>query len=348
MEYGYYEQSGSPFRGRVLEEVKIFLQGVGLTYDEGIQYTTLVRNGEDEIIAAASLQENVIKCVAVDDRCQGEGLTGTLMTAIRREAMARKLRHLFLYTKPQNNMMFSGLGFYEITRTGSVLLMEDRRKGFETWVESIRCDGARGTIGALVMNCNPMTLGHRYLIEQAAAQCDFLYLFILSEDKSAVPAADRRWIVETAVADLKNITVVGTDRYLVSSATFPDYFLKDKSRSGQVWTELDVAVFCRLAKALGISKRFVGTEPFCPVTNAYNAAMAEALPAAGVELVQVPRLEKDGTAISATAVRKLVAKGRWQEMEPLVPRATYDYFSKEENRETVLQRQADNGETERT
>ena len=333
MEYGYYEQSGSPFKGRALEELKAFLLEMGLTYDEGIQYTTLVRNGADEIIAAASLQENVIKCVAVDDRCQGEGLTGTLMTAIRREAMARKQRHLFLYTKPQNKLQFTGLGFYEIAKTGSVLLMEDRRKGFESWVESVRCPEAGGTIGALVMNCNPMTLGHRYLIEEAASRCDHLYLFVVSEDKSAVPAADRRQIVETGVADLEHITVTGTDRYLISSATFPDYFLKDKSRSGMAWTELDVAVFCRLAQALGITKRFVGTEPFCPVTNAYNTAMAEQLPKAGVELVQIPRLEKDGTAISATAVRKLVAEGNWEEIRSLVPQATYDYFSREDKRE---------------
>ena len=338
MEYGYYEQGGSPFKGRALEQLKAFLLEMGLTYDEGIQYTTLVRNGEDEIIAAASLQENVIKCIAVDDRCQGEGLTGTLMTAIRREAMARKQRHLFLYTKPQNKMQFTGLGFYEIAKTGSVLLMEDQRKGFENWVESVRSADAQGTIGALVMNCNPMTLGHRYLIEQAAAQCDHLYLFVVSEDKSAVPAADRRGIVEAGTADLEHITVVGTDRYLISSATFPDYFLKDKSRSSAAWTELDVAVFCRLAKALGITKRFVGTEPFCPVTNAYNAAMAEHLPEAGVELVQVPRLERDGTAISATAVRALVAEGRWQEIKSLVPQATYDYFSREEKREEFLSR----------
>lgn len=338
MLYGYYEQSGSPFRAGALRELKDFLSRMGLSYDEGIEYTTVIRDGNDRIAACASLQGNVIKCVAVDPSLQGEGITATLMTAIRREAMERGERHLFLYTKPENAAQFGGIGFYEIARTDSVLLMENRKDGFASWVESVRCETAGGVIGAVVMNCNPMTLGHRYLIEHAAQQCDFLYLFIVSEDRSAVPARDRRAIVEKAVEDLNNVRVVGTDRYLISSATFPDYFLKDKSRSGEVWTGLDTAVFCRMAKMLGIAKRFAGSEPFCPVTGAYNAAMADILPERGIEFVELPRLERCGTAVSATQVRKLLADNRWQEMEALVPQATWEYFSQEENRRAVLER----------
>jgi len=338
MEYGYYEQSGSPFRGAALEELKAFLARMGLTYDGGIEYTTLVRDGADKIIAAASLQGSVIKCVAVDPSTQGEGLTATLITALRREALARGQRHLFLYTKPQNRAQFTALGFYEIARTGAVLLMEDKRTGFADWVEGVRRAEAAGVIGAVVMNCNPMTLGHRYLVEQAAARCDFLYLFVVSEDKSAVPAADRRAIVESAVGDMPRVAVAGTGRYLISSATFPDYFLKDKSQAGAVWTELDIAVFCRLAGELGITRRFVGSEPFCPVTAAYNRAMAAALPGQGIKLVELPRLEQEGTAISATAVRELIRTGQWQAIRPLVPAASYAYFSEEEKRAQVLER----------
>lgn len=338
MLYGYYEQTGSPFRGRALRELAEFLAGMGLSYDEGIEFTVAIRDGNDRIAACASLQGNVIKCVAVDSSLQGEGVTATLMTALKREALERGHRHLFLYTKPENAAQFGGVGFYEIARTDSVLLMENRRDGFASWVEGVRCGCAGGAAGAAVMNCNPMTLGHRYLIEQAAARCDTLYLFVVSEDKSAVPAADRRRIVEAAAADLKNVHVVGTDRYLISSATFPDYFIKDKSRSGAVWTGLDIAVFCRAAKALGIEKRFVGSEPFCSTTDAYNAAMREALPRQGIEFEELPRLEREGTAISATAVRKLVSEGRWQDAKELVPEATWRYLSDAANRETMLKR----------
>lgn len=338
MLYGYYEQTGSPFRGNALKELKEFLQSLGLRYDDAIEYTVAIRDGNDRIAACASLHGNVIKCVAVDPSLQGEGVTATLMTAIKREALGRGQRHLFLYTKPENAAQFGGIGFHEIAKTDSVLLMENKKDGFSAWIESVRAQKEGGVTGAVVMNCNPMTLGHRYLIEQAAAQCDLLYLFVVSEDKSAVPAADRRAIVEAATKDLTNVRVVGTDRYLISSATFPDYFLKDQSRTGEVWTNLDIAVFCRAAKALGITKRFVGSEPFCPVTGAYNAAMAKILPESGIMLVEMERKENNGTAISATAVRKLVAEGRYREIETLVPEATAQYFASEENRGKVLER----------
>ena len=340
MLYGYYEQTGSPFRAGALQELKDFLTRMDLTYDEGIEYTVAIRDSEARIVACASLQQNVIKCVAVDPSLQGEGITATLMTALKREALERGHRHLFLYTKPENAAQFGGIGFYEIARTDSVLLMENRRSGFDSWIESVRCEQTQGTIGAAVMNCNPMTNGHRYLIEQAAAQCGTLYLFIVSEDRSAVPAQDRKRIVAEATAHLENVHVVETGRYLISSATFPDYFIKDKSLSGAVWTQLDIAVFCRAARSLGITKRFVGTEPFCPTTNAYNTAMELALPQAGIELVQFPRFEQDGTAISATHVRELVAQGRWQDTKGLIPDATWNYLSDEHNRKTMLERMA--------
>lgn len=338
MLYGYYEQTGSPFQGTARRELKEFLSRMELSYDEGIEYSVAIRNGDDSIVACASLQGNVIKCVAVDPALQGEGLTATLLTALQHEAFRRGERHLFLYTKPENAAQFGGIGFYEIARTDRVLLMENRRGGFSSWVDSIRSEKAHGTIGAVVMNCNPMTLGHRYLIETAAAQCDFLYLFVVSEDKSAVPAADRRAIVEEAVADLDHVRVVGTDRYLISSATFPDYFLKDKHQSGEVWTKLDIAVFCKTAKSLGITRRFVGSEPFCPVTGAYNAAMKEALPQEGITLLELARMAHDGSAISATAVRQWVAQGEYEKIRPLVPDATWRYFSDENHRCTVIER----------
>ena len=340
MQYGYTEHLASPLRGHALEELKSLLAKTGLTYAPGIQHTALVRDPDGAIIAAASLENNVIKCVACDPAHQGEDLTAAVLTPLRRKAMEEGMRRLFLYTKPENVRLFSGLGFYEVARAGEAALMEDRWDGFSAWAESVRVPGAESNVGALVMNCNPMTRGHLYLVERASAQCDFLYIFIVSEDRSAVPAADRLALVKASLAGMANIAIAGTADYLISTATFPDYFLKDKARSGQVWTELDAAVFCRLARQLGITRRFVGSEPFCPVTAAYNHTLAQVLPQHGIELAELPRLEQDDTAISATAVRKLVQEGRWEAMRSLVPAPVYEWFSDEANRSRFLGRAA--------
>lgn len=338
MQYGYTEQLASPLRGPALEELKAFLARAGLTYAPGIEHTALVRDVEGTIIASASLEGSVIKCVAVDEARRGEDLTAAVLTALTRRATEEGRRRLFLYTKPENRTRFLALGFFEVAQAGEVLFMENRRGGFDAWAASLPPPPAGGIAGAVVMNANPMTLGHRYLAEQAASRCDFLYVFVVSEDRSAVPAAERLAIVREAMADLPHTVTAGTGAYLISSATFPDYFLKDKARTGEVWSELDAAVFCRLARRLGITRRFVGSEPFCPVTAAYNQTMARLFPAQGVELIELPRLEREGTPVSATAVRALAAAGRWEELQSLVPEAVRRYFAEERHRAQFLAR----------
>lgn len=338
MPYQYELQIGAPLRGNALSELTGFLAGMGLTFSPGCSYTVLLRGQDGRILATGSLEGDIVKCVAVAPEMQGEGLTAAVLTALRSEAHARGLWHLFLYTKPRNFTLFSSLGFYEIARTADVLLMEDTPCGLQDWADRVRRPHAAGTVGAVVLNANPMTLGHLHLVETAASRCDFLYVFVVSEDKSAVPFAHRLAIVTEAAAHLPHVFVTGTDRYLISAATFPDYFLKDKSRSPSAWAALDGAVFCRLANMLGISRRFVGSEPLCPVTEHYNRIMQEFFPAHGITLSELPRLTQNGTAISATEVRRLVAENRWQEVRPLVPDATYRYLSVEAHRQELCRR----------
>ena len=147
--------------------------------------------------------------------------------------------------------------------------------------------------------------------------------------------------------EMKVIQPEQIGNYLQAAAernVLPMFYLELTSglRRGELlallWTDLDIAVFCRLAEKLGITRRFVGSEPFCPVTSAYNRAMARKLPEKGIELVELPRLEQGGTAISATAVRKLIRAGRWEDIRPLVPEATFAYFSAPENRQRFLKR----------
>ena len=215
--------------GKKLDMWTAFLRRAGLTPDEGVESTVLIWEDGD-LIAAGSRQDNVLKCIAVDPAHQGEGLTATLLTHLRQDAMAAGHRHLFLYTKPRNRTMFSSLFFYPVAKTDDVLLMENRKNGVQEFVAGLEAPKTEGTIGAVVMNCNPFTRGHRYLIETAARDCDWLYVFVLSEDKSAFPAADRLALVKAGTADLPNVTVQPTGPYLISSATFPTYFLKDQSQ----------------------------------------------------------------------------------------------------------------------
>ncbi len=88
------------------------------------------------------------------------------------------------------------------------------------------------------MNANPFTLGHRHLVEQAAAQCDALHLFVVREDASFFPFSARLEMVRAGVAHLPNVVVHEGSQYIISRATFPAYFLKETGKVQQAWSEI--------------------------------------------------------------------------------------------------------------
>lgn len=182
------------------------------------------------------------------------------------------------------------------------------------------------TAGAIVMNCNPFTYGHRHLIERAAGEVDRLYVFVVEEDKSFFKFADRLEMVKAGVADLTNVAVFPSGRFMISSLTFPEYFMKDYVKERNFDVSSDVRTFCeRIAPGLGITVRFAGAEPFDPVTANYNACMARLLPRHGIRFCEVPRFEVAGRgAVNATEVRRLIAVSDWAALEALVPPSTLE------------------------
>ena len=178
------------------------------------------------------------------------------------------------------------------------------------------------------MNCNPFTNGHRYLVETAARAVDSLYLFVVREDRSVFPFDVRFKLVEAGVRDLDNVIVLDSSQYIVSGATFPTYFLKQDDPVARIQMELDATLFgTRIAPAFGITCRFVGTEPCCPLTGGYNAAMLRILPALGVEVVEVERKQLADGVISASRVRELIGMNDLSRLEEFVPPTTLAYLA---------------------
>lgn len=300
------------------------LEENGLAPQEDWDRICLLWEG-DVLAATGARREDLLKYIAVSPAYQGQDLTARILTALRQDAFEAGHRELFLYTKPKNKLMFSSLFFYPIAQTGDVLFMEDRPEGISRFLHGLPAPKTTGQIGAIVMNANPFTKGHRYLVETAAGECDHVYVFVLSEDKSRFSAKDRFAMVEAGTRDLPNVTVLPTGPYLISSATFPTYFLKDRETATQVQCALDIAVFLRhFVPHFGITRRYVGTEPLSPMTNAYNEALRARLPAHGVELRELHRLA-DGTApISASRLRKALDEGDWETVGSLVPETTLE------------------------
>ena len=323
---------------RMLAQVDALLVENGITRDANLDYICAMVDEENRVIATGSCFGATLRCFAVSQQHQGEGLLNEVVSHLMEYQMARGYTHLFLYTKIKSAKFFQSLGFYEIARVdGTLVFMENRRNGFPSYLSRLEKTARPGVSGAIVMNANPFTLGHQYLVETAAGRCDTLHLFLLSEDASLVPFGVRKQLVQAGTAHLKNVVLHDSGPYIISNATFPSYFLKDDAAVIQGHAKLDLTIFVRIARALGVTVRFVGEEPTSQVTGLYNEIMAAQLPENGIDCVILPRKETLGKAISASTVRAALQAGDWQTLSQLVPQTTLDYFRSSEA-EPVLRR----------
>lgn len=187
-------------------------------------------------------------------------------------------------------------------------------------------------IGAIVMNCNPMTMGHLYLIEQARKQVDFLYIFVVEEDKSEFKFTERFELVKQETDSMDNVCVVPSGEFVLSASTLPLYFEKAEKKYAKLDAGTDLQIFgAYIAPGLKITKRFIGEEINDLVTRQYNEQMFELLPYYGITVIEIPRLTIDGEVISASKVRELIKKHEWEKVKMYVTDETMDFLKRRFN-----------------
>ena len=327
-DYNYTISKIYPSDKRANRQIDALLEAEGIRRDGNLDYTCGMYDEDMNLIATGSCFGNTLRCMAVSSAHQGEGLMNQIVTHLLDVQYQRGNLHIFLYTKCDSAKFFGDLGFYEIVRIdGQIVFMENRRTGFQDYLGQLAKEKEEEKkSAALVMNANPFTLGHQYLVEKAAAENDILHLFIVSEDASLVPFSVRKKLVMAGTAHLKNIRYHDSGPYIISSATFPSYFQKDQEAVIESHALLDLTVFTRIAQAMNITRRYVGEEPNSLVTGIYNEIMQKKLPENGIECIIVPRLQSEGKAISASTVRQAIKDGNWEALKELVPKTTLDYF----------------------
>ena len=354
-------QTLNPTTPRQRQRIEAFLKRNGLRFDD-MHYYAAITDDDGEMIAGGGLKGNIIKCVAVDDAHKGEAIANTLISHLIAHANEEGHSNVMLFTKPKNRQLFESLSFRLLAEAPEAVLMETGIGGINNMVEQLKKIKEEGEVckennqgckkeektnlnittpqhlnistpqpltttthlrGVVVMNCNPFTLGHRYLIEQAAKQVERLFVMVVREDCSLFAYAERKAMVEQGVAHLKNVTVIDGSEYAISQATFPTYFLKRLDDAADTQMLLDLDLFRRhIAPALGTTVRFVGTEPTDRLTRRYNQLMHEVL----ADVRETARLEKEGNAVSASRVRKAMEQGDMSTIRQLVPPTTLPYI----------------------
>lgn len=310
-----------------------FLHRYNLDYEFDITYSILVYDN-DEIIATGSLANNIMKCFLVSPNYQQHNITNMMFHHMVHVLEQRGVDHYFVFTLPKNESVFRSLHMKRIVQTMNTVLLEGGRYIHDVLTAlktTYKVDDSPKA--AVIINANPMTNGHLYLIETAAQENNHVLVFVVSEDLSSFPFADRFEIIKNATKHLPNVTVLPTLSYLVSRITFPKYFLKEDQLIKDEQTLVDVLVYkTYYTKVFNIKKRYLGEEPYSYNTNKYNQVLQDHL---GQHIRIIPRKEHHNKPISASLVRKMIKANKIDKINSYVPQATYDYLCSEKGQKII-------------
>ncbi|HEY3371531.1 MAG TPA: hypothetical protein VGK10_11815 [Prolixibacteraceae bacterium] len=322
--------------------VKDFLFNLGFEFNPSeVECTMIVYNLKGELVGTGSHLGRILKYVVVDPKFRDTTAFALIVTYMT-EKLLKIYKHTFVFTRPENSVRFVGLGYTEIASAPPLFTVLEF--GFESvftyqdYLKTLIVPTKTSAVAAMVVNCNPFTNGHQFLIEKAAAENEIVYLFVVEEDLSAFPFKVRWELIRKGIAHLNNVVMVRGGMYIVSGTIFPAYFLKNETIDDvmQKQAELDVRIFANyVVPVLHIKKRYVGTEIYCPTTSAYNLAMKTILPSFGVEVIEVTRkanhLGPDNSPdyISASKVRDAIKKDLLDEVLDFLPDSTRDFLYSE-------------------
>lgn len=319
-----------------VKEIRNFLDEFNIKYK--IPDRTFVIRDKGEIIGTGSVEGSILKYFFLKEEYKGEGLLNILYNDLLNHLLERGYTSYFVFTTPNNRIIFKSLGLNEVCSTNRVSLFEGGFYNYNKWIEKTKkliCN-KKGKRGSIVMNCNPMTLGHLYLVEEALKEVDDLLLFVVEEDKSIFPFEDRFNIVKEALKDYDKVTVIKGGPYIISQATFPTYFIKKKDEMLDTYTELDGKIFGeKISKDLSIDIRFFGSEPTDMVTLSYNNSLKKILEAANIKVKIIDRKKLKEVVVSASNVRNLLANKKIKEAYNYLPKATIDYLNSDSGKRII-------------
>lgn len=313
-----------------VEEIKAFLKIFNVDFD--FPDKTYVIRVDGDIIATGSASGNILKYFFAKCTYSGQGAIGIIYNSLLEYMIQMGYSSYFIFTTPNNKTIFESLGLNEVFSTDRVILLEGGFYNYNNWIDKVKkiVGEKRGKRGAIIVNCNPMTLGHKYLITKALEEVDELLIFVVEEDLSIFPFEARYNILVNEFKLDKRVKILKGGPYIISRGTFPTYFIKQKDEMLEIYTELDAKIFAKkIAKDLDIEIRFLGSEPKDIVTLAYNESLKEILENEDIDVKIITRIESDNRPISASYVRALLKTGKIDNAYMLLPNSTIEFLKSE-------------------
>lgn len=301
------------------------VEGCDLRFEDDVDDLIGVFAG-GRLAACGARAGRILKMLVVAPEHRGTGLVADIVAELMRRGREAGCDGFFIVTRPSTAAAFERLGFKPLVTHEKAVLLE-HGNGLLAYLRARVSLVRGGNNGAVVVNADPFSLGHQYLVERAAELADTVYVMVPSEGRFTLPPAARLDLARRGTAHIPNAIVTDTGPYLLSSATFPAYFLKPGDQPDQIRLDIDVDLFGRhIAPVFQIRTRIVGTEPLDPVLRAYNQTLRRRLGQWDIRLVEIERRKQGDQWINTGQVHHALARGDWRQVEASVPPTTLAYL----------------------
>lgn len=220
-------------------------------------------------------------------------------------------------------------------------LIADGKDGLEKWEEQMKnlimglgLDMTRPS--AIVINANPFTTGHRYLVELAAKRSTTVLVFVIegkpesgsmgNHENTGIEFSfqERFNMTQACLMDIGNVTVLPSGPYIISRNDYPTAFLKEKLSNASAHAILDSQVFCHICKALGIKMAFAGDEPRDELSEIHLNALRKECAKEGITLRVAERKRLEDKYISSALARIAIAHGDIDTLGAILPGPVYN------------------------
>lgn len=309
--------------------VKKYLSNFELDYID-IDYTVVIWS-EKKIIATCSKKNNLIKCVAISPEYSNLNILNKLLTIIIKQIVSEKYDESLIITKREYKKIFEDLNFLSIYQNDMICFLTNRKDKFDKYVNYVKSSKQEADSAIIVMNANPFTNGHKYLIETASNENELVYVVLVKEDVSLFTYDERMLMLKKGTDHLKNIIILEGSKYIVSKTFFPSYFIASPDEVVKQQAMLDIKMFSKIfIENLNIKKRYLGEEPLSNTTKIYNDTIKNVLSEINIEVKIIKRLEENGEVVSASKVRELLLNEDLLSIKKITPSTTFEFINNPE------------------
>lgn len=249
---------------------------------------------DNQLIATASINGRVIKGFALKEGFQKINFIAVLLGELLKKLLEKGIKKNFIFTQKKYRQYFECLGYRFIAKGENSILLEYGLENINDYLEYLKEYVLMDDFlvkGSIVISPKIFDPEQLLIIEEAALNCDILYIFAIHDNGSLYQFCSKKRLIVEKTNHLKNVIILDGGDYVNSFSIFPEYFIRNMSEKIKTEAIIDLDIFTRyISTTLGISKRFVERKPWDEFSCLNNEIIKMKLSNFGIEYIEIEKV----------------------------------------------------------